>query len=203
VNAFGERPLGYRRAVTDFAALPDDLPVPEDDGAAAHLPGISLPHLELEATGGERVALDQLGVGRSIVYVYPLSGQPGVEQPDGWDDIPGARGCTAEACSFRDHYADLRAAGASKVYGLSRQDSAYQRELVERLHLPFQMLADPNGQLGEALALPRFEAGGHPLYKRLTLVLRDGVIEHVFYPVFPPDAHAAQVLQWLRDNPAD
>jgi peroxiredoxin len=186
--------------VTDFAVLPD-LPVPEDDGAAAHLLGMPLPQLELEATSGGRVALDQLGAGRSIVYIYPLSGRPGIAQPEGWDDIPGARGCTAEACSFRDHYADLRAAGASKVFGLSRQDGPYQRELVDRLHLPFEMLADPHGQLGLALDLPTFEVDGRSLYKRLTLVLRDGVIEHVFSPVFPPDGHAAQVLEWLRDHP--
>jgi peroxiredoxin len=135
-----------------------------------------------------------------VVYLYPRTGRPGTDSPAGWDLIPGARGCTPEACGFRDHYQDLLAAGAASVFGLSSQDTGYQREAVERLHLPFPMLSDPALSLAGALHLPTFPAGGMTLYKRLTLILRDGVIEHVFYPVFPPDQHAQQVLSWLDDN---
>jgi peroxiredoxin len=180
-----------------FMQLPDDLPVPHDDGAAAHLPGLPAPRVTLRSTSGPDIALDGLGAGRTILYVYPRTGQPGVALPDGWDDIPGARGCTPEACGFRDHHADLLAAGASAVYGLSSQDTAYQREVVDRLQLPFAMLADPSLLLADELRLPTFEVDGASLYKRITLVISDGVIEHAFYPIFPPDEHAAQVLRWL------
>jgi len=182
--------------------LPADLPVPEDDGAAAHLPGTRVPSLELPATDGSTVRLHALAPGRTVLYVYPLTARPGTDLPDGWDSIPGARGCTPEACGFRDHYQDLRDAGAVEVFGLSSQDVDYQREAVDRLHLPFRMLSDPTHRLAGALGLPTFEAGGLRLYKRLTLVIRDGVVEHAFYPVFPPDEHARQVLTWLRDQPA-
>ncbi|MFD5006237.1 peroxiredoxin [Streptomyces mutabilis] len=134
------------------------------------------------------------------LYIYPLTGRPGTDLPEGWDSIPGARGCTAEACGFRDHYQDLLAAGATQVYGLSSQDSDYQREVTERLRLPFQMLSDPARSLAQALDLPTFTTGGLTLYKRLTLIIKDNVIEHLFYPVFPPDKHADQVLDWLSDN---
>jgi peroxiredoxin len=184
--------------VTDLHALPDDLPVPVDDGAADHLPGAELPPLALLATSGETIALDRLGPGRSVVYVYPRTGRPGVALPDGWDAIPGARGCTTEACGFRDHHADLAAAGAARVYGLSSQGSDDQREAAERLRLPFPLLADPGLTLAAALSLPTFTAAGRRLYRRLTLVVRDGCVEHVFHPVFPPDAHAQEVLAWLR-----
>lgn len=187
--------------MTDLNVLPDDLPVPADDGAADHLPGAALSALTLVATSGEPVELHRLGPGRSVLYLYPLTGQPGVELPRGWDDIPGARGCTTEACDFRDHHADLLAAGAARVYGLSAQDSAYQREAVDRLRLPFAMLADPDLTLAAALALPTFTAGGRRLYRRLTLVVQGGRVEHVFYPVFPPDEHAREVLAWLRAHP--
>jgi peroxiredoxin len=178
--------------------LPADLPVPEDDGAAAHLPGTTVPPVELRATDGATVRLDALGPGRTVIYAYPLTARPGTEPPHGWDSIPGARGCTPEACGFRDHHQDLRAAGAVDVFGLSSQDVDYQREVVERLHLPFRMLSDPTHSLAGALGLPTFDAGGLTLYKRLTLIIRDGVVEHAFYPVFPPDEHAQQVLTWLR-----
>ncbi|MER6002622.1 MerR family transcriptional regulator [Nonomuraea angiospora] len=191
----GEDPM------TDYASLPADLPVPEDDGAAAHLPGMKVPHLEFQGTGGGTIRLDALGAGRTVLYIYPLTGRPGTDLPDGWDSIPGARGCTPEACGFRDHHQDLLAAGAAGVFGLSSQDTDYQREVVERLHLPFQMLSDPARSLAQALGLPTFEVGGRTLYKRLTLILRADVIEHVFYPIFPPDEHAGQVLTWLRNNP--
>ena len=184
--------------VSDYMSLPTDLPAPEDDGAADHLPGMRVPHIVLPSTGGGDVALDQLGPGRAVVYVYPMTGQPGVDLPEGWNAIPGARGCTPEACGFRDHYADLRAAGAATVYGLSSQSTAYQTELAERLGLPFEILSDPEHELARALDLPTFTAGGQLLYKRLTLVIADSRIEHAFYPIFPPDEHAAQVLGWLR-----
>ncbi|MFB7244069.1 peroxiredoxin [Streptomyces populi] len=187
--------------MTDYTSVPADLPVPEDDGAATHLLGTKVPHLELQATGGTAVRLDALGAGRTVIYVYPLTGRPGVDLPDGWDSIPGARGCTPEACGFRDHHQDLLAAGTDGVFGLSSQETDYQREVVERLHLPFQMLSDPARNLAQELDLPTFGTSGLTLYKRLTLIVRDGVIEHVFYPVFPPSEHADQVLTWLRDNP--
>ncbi|MBO8199976.1 redoxin family protein [Streptomyces smyrnaeus] len=187
--------------MTDFTTMPADLPVPEDDGAAAHLVGTKVPHLELQGTGGKAVRLDALGAGRTVIYIYPLTGRPGVDLPDGWDSIPGARGCTPQACGFRDHFRDLLAAGADSVFGLSSQDTAYQHEVVERLHLPFEMLSDPARSLAQQLGLPTFETAGLTLYKRLTLIIRDGVIEHVFYPVFPPNEHAEQVLAWLRKSP--
>ncbi|WP_369203233.1 redoxin family protein [Streptomyces sp. PU-14G] len=188
--------------MTDYTSLPADLPVPEDDGAAAHLPGMKVPHLDLQGTGGTSVRLDALGAGRTVIYLYPLTGRPGVDLPDGWDSIPGARGCTPEACGFRDHYQDLLAAGADGVFGLSSQDPDYQREFAERLHLPFEMLSDPARNLAQQLDLPTFETtSGLTLYKRLTLIIHDGVIEHVFYPIFPPSEHADQVLTWLKDNP--
>jgi peroxiredoxin len=184
----------------DPNVLPDDLPVPEDDGACDHLPGLPLPPFELAATDGSRVRLDRLP-GRVIVYAYPRTGVPGEDPlvPE-WDEIPGARGCTPESCGFRDHFADLRAAGASLVFGLSAQDSEYQREAAERLHLPFALLSDADLELTKALRLPTFDAAGQVLIKRLTLVIAEARIEHVFYPVFPPDAHANEVLGWLRDS---
>jgi peroxiredoxin len=185
-------------SVHDPNVLPERLPVPEDDGAADHLPGMPLPPFELAATDGSRVRLDTLP-GRVIVYAYPRTGVPG-EDPlvPNWDEIPGARGCTPETCAFRDHFADLRAAGASLVFGLSTQDSAYQREAAERLHLPFALLSDEDLELTKALRLPTFDAAGQTLLKRFTLVIADARLEHVFYPVFPPDGHAQEVLEWLR-----
>ncbi len=187
--------------MTDYARLPADLPIPDDDGAAAHLPGMKMPQLELHDTSGTTVCFNSLGPGRTVIYIYPLTGRPGTDLPDGWDSIPGARGCTPEACGFRDHYQDLLAAGAARVFGLSTQDTDYQREVVERLHLPFQMLSDPTRSLAQALDMPMFDTSGLTLYKRLTLIIRDDVIEHVFYPIFPPGEHANQVLEWLRQSP--
>jgi len=184
--------------VSDYMSLPSDLPVPGDDGAAAHLPGTAMPHLTLTATDGSDVTLDQLGAGRTVLYIYPLSGRPGVDLPTGWNDIPGARGCTPEACGFRDHFAQLREAGAENVYGLSSQSTDYQGELAQRLELPFTILSDPDLALSAALDLPTFTADGNRLYKRLTLIVAGGRIEHVFYPIFPPNQHAGEVLEWLR-----
>jgi peroxiredoxin len=180
----------------------NELPVPQDDGAADHLPGLPMPPVSLVSTDGETVRLDDLGPGRTIVYIYPLTGRPDVDLPEGWDTIPGARGCTPEACDFRDHHNDLLAAGATRVFGLSSQDTDYQREVVDRLHLPFAMLSDTALTLAAQLRLPTFRAGGRTLFTRLTLVIRDGVVEHAFYPVFPPGQHAQEVLTWLRSNPS-
>ncbi|CAG7608172.1 redoxin family protein [Leucobacter soli] len=191
-------------APADYTVLPEGLPVPEDDGAADHLTGTRMPALELPTSDGGSVRLSHLGPGRTIVYLYPLTGRPGVDLPAGWDAIPGARGCSTEACDFRDHFTELRAAGAERVLGLSSQSPDYQSEVVERLRLPFPMISDESFALHEALGLPLFAAPGHArLYARLTLVIRDGVIEHVFYPIFPPDTHAQQVLAWLAEHPSN
>jgi len=190
--------------MADFTVLPEGLPVPEDDGAADHLPGMSMPELTLATSAGASVELQALPAGRTIVYLYPLTGRPGVDLPEGWDAIPGARGCSTEACDFRDHFADLRDAGAAAVYGMSSQSPEYQAEVVDRLGLPFPMISDEGMLLPDALRLPTFAAEGHErLYSRLTLVVRDGSIEHVFYPIFPPNTHAQQVLAWLREHPAE
>lgn len=184
-----------------YLTLPAGLPSPVDDGAAAHLNGMGMPSLTLANTAGKSVTLDSLGPRRTVIYIYPLTGRPGVDLPEGWNGIPGARGCTPESCSFRDHFQDLLEAGAGRVFGLSSQSTGYQNEVVERLGLPFDMLSDPSLSLADALALPTFVAGGMRLFKRLTLVVRDGSIEHTFYPIFPPNKHAQQVLNWLRENP--
>lgn len=174
---------------------------PGDGASAAHLRGMRMPPLDLKATDGSVVRLDALGPGRTVVYVYPLTGCPGVDLPEGWDGIPGARGCTAEAYGFRDHHAELQAAGAVRVYGLSSQASDYQRELADRLRLPFAMLSDQALALRGALGLPVFAAGGLTLYRRLTVIVSAGVIERVFYPVPAPGRHPAEVLAWLRAHP--
>lgn len=189
-----------RMIVVELNQLPADLPIPEDDGAAEHLNGRPAPPLHLPSTSGGTLALDALGPGRTVLYVYPLTGRPATDLPEGWENIPGARGCTAEACDFRDHYHGLRAAGATEVFGVSAQDSDYQQEVVARLRLPFAMLSDPGLRLVELLRLPTFTAEGLTLFKRLTLVIGNGVIEHVFYPIFPPNEHARQVLLWLRSQ---
>lgn len=189
--------------MADYTTLPDDLPVPRDDGAAAHLPGLALPKLVLPTSDGQRVDLADLGDGRTVIYLYPLTGRPGAELPDGWDAIPGARGCSTEACSFRDHFQDLTSAGANRVYGYSSQTPAYQREVADRLGLPFPMISDEQLRLADAIHLPTFAAPGHGrLYTRLTLIVETGTIERVFYPIFPPNTHAQDVLDWLSRNPA-
>lgn len=187
--------------MADLNQLPADLPIPEDDGAADHLRGQPIPRLSLPSTAGRTIALDDFGPGRTVLYIYPMTGRPDIDLPNGWDDIPGARGCTTEACDFRDHHSDLLEAGASAVFGLSSQDSDYQREVVDRLRLPFELLSDIELSLAGVLDLPTFRAGDLTLYKRLTLVIGDGAIEHVFYPIFPPNQHAQQLLAWLRSHP--
>jgi len=177
--------------------LPNNLPAPEDDGAADHLPGMRLPPVSLASTSGEVVDLSALP-GRTVVYCYPMTGRPDRSLPTGWDEIPGARGCTPQSCSFRDHHAELRALGAS-VFGLSTQDTDYQREAATRLHLPFALLSDADLAFAGALGMPTFEVEGMVLLKRLTLVIDEGWIEKVFYPVFPPDRSAEEVVEWLED----
>jgi peroxiredoxin len=172
------------------------LPAPEDDGAARHLAGMAIAPVPLPATDGSTVDLSLLR-GRSVVYAYPRTGRPGEPNPDGWDLIPGARGCTPQTCAFRDHFAELKARGVDHLYGLSTQDTPYQREVAERLHLPFPLLSDASLRLATVMRFPVFHTNGMTLLKRMTLVLRDSVIEKVFYPVFPPDRNAADVVEWL------
>jgi peroxiredoxin len=184
--------------IQDPLQLPDDLPVPEDDGAADQLAGVALPPVALDATDGTRVRLDELK-GRTVVFAYPRTGRPGEPSlggDDEWDAIPGARGCTPQACSFRDEYANFAAAGA-RVFGLSTQDTAYQQEAAKRLHLPYALLSDERLELATALRLPTFEVDGVTLLKRLTLFVRDGGIESIIYPVFPPNRSAEQALARL------
>ncbi len=182
-----------------YTSLPDDLPIPVDDGAADHLTGMRLPSIGLASTKDDVVDLARLP-GRSVVFAYPMTGRPGVALPEGWDAIPGARGCTPQACGFRDHADELKRLGA-RVLGLSTQGTDVQRELVERLHLPFALLSDDRLALARALNLPTFMADGIERTKRLTLVIDDGRITHVFYPVFPPDRSAAEVVAWLTKAP--
>jgi len=180
----------------DLYSLPPGLPVPVDDGACDHLPGLRFPSLALPSTSGRRVDLAALP-GRTVVYFYPHTGRPDREPLPGWNQVPGARGCTPQSCAFRDHAAELRELGAA-VHGVSTQDTEYQREAVERLHLPFELLSDERFELIDALRLPTFELAGSRFVQRLTLNLRDGTIEKVFYPVFPPDQNAAEVGRWLE-----
>ncbi len=176
------------------------LPQPTDDGRADPLKGMRLPSIPLPATDGRQVDLGASDGGLVVVYAYPRTGVPSVPNPQGWDTIPGARGCTPQSCAFRDRFAELTAAGVSAVYGLSTQDTAYQRDAVERLHLPFALLSDERLLLAKALRLPTFTVGALVLLQRLTFVLSGGRIEAVFYPVFPPDRNADDVLRWLSDR---
>ena len=183
----------------DPTVLPPDIPAPEDDGGARHLPGMKVDDLALPATSGAAVNLARLA-GRTVLYIYPRTGVPGVDLPPGWNDIPGARGCTPQSCGFRDHFAELKGLGVSHLFGLSTQDTDYQREAAERLHLPFAILSDAGLSFTRAMRLPTFTVAGMTLLKRMALVLDEGVIANVFYPVFPPDRNAAEVVAWLRDH---
>lgn len=178
--------------------LPENLPVPIDDGATDHLESKRLPNISFSSTNDETVCIkDTLGI--VVVYIYPMTGRPDTPLPEGWDEIPGARGCTPQSCSFRDHYSELHKFNAH-LYGLNAQSSEYQREAKERLHLPFELLSDSNLEFKEALDLPTFKALDMELYKRITLIARDGIIEKVFYPVFPPSSNADEVIKWLESN---
>jgi peroxiredoxin len=180
--------------------LPEGLPVPIDDGATDHLTGMIVPSVPLTSTRGSPVDLARLS-GRIVVYCYPRTGQPDIEPPKGWNQIPGARGCTPQSCGFRDSYAELRALGTD-VFGLSTQTPDYQLEAVQRLKLPFDLLSDSELSLTQALKLPTFEVESMTLIKRLTLIISDARIQKVFYPVFPPDKNAAEVVKWLSRNRA-
>lgn len=181
--------------MSSLESLPDNLPVPQDDGACAHLIGLELPDLSRPTTGGGTVNLAKLRR-KTVIYCYPMTGVPGVALPEGWDDIPGARGCTPQSCAFRDHNAEINALGAD-VYGLSTQDTAYQEEMATRLHLPFPVISDADFQLTEAISLPTFEADGKRLIKRVTFIIDDGKISAVHYPVFPSHSDPVWVMAQL------
>jgi peroxiredoxin len=185
--------------MSTYEELPEGLAIPHDDGATDHLGGVRLPGIALPDTSGDRRNLSIVN-GLLVIYMYPMTGRPGVALPRGWDDIPGARGCTPEACGFRDHLEDLRGAGVHDLVGISSQSFDEQREARDRLNLPFHLLSDADFAWGDALGLPSFAAEGRRFHSRLTLVAQDGVIEHVFYPVFPPDTHAGEVLAWLQSR---
>jgi peroxiredoxin/DNA-binding transcriptional MerR regulator len=207
LEAAAQRSMGGARSgPTQAWAFPAGVvehpPADQSDDVVGRLQGSPMPSLALTATSGDVMWLDALGEGRTVLYVYPLTGRPGVDLPEGWDSIPGARGCTVEACGFRDHYVELVEAGARQVFGLSSQSRDYQRELVDRLRLPFDMLSDEQFALAQAMGLPTFAAGALRLYTRLTLIIYGGVVEKVFYPVSAPGPHAAQVLEWLRSRGA-
>jgi peroxiredoxin len=175
------------------------LPIPQDDGGCDHLLGATLPQLLLIATNDDRVDLSAIQ-GKVVLYCYPMTKQPHVPIPDGWEQIPGAPGCTMQSCAFRDFNAEFRALGV-QVYGLSTQNSAYQQEVVDRLHLPFELLSDEHLALTTSLRLPTFEVEGRRLIKRLTLIVNNGKIVKVFYPFFPPNENAQAVFDWLKNPP--
>src|SRR5579875_2866573 len=183
----------------DFDQLPAGLPVPQDDGACSHLLNLTIPPIVLRSTAGRDVCLAKESERRAVVYCYPRTGQPGREVPQAWNEIPGARGCTPQSCGFRDHYSEIRALGA-QVFGLSTQTTSYQQEMARRLRLPFEVLSDSTLIFTNALRLPTFVVDSEVLLKRLTLVIRAKKIEKVFYPVFPPDKNAEDVVAWLRHN---
>src|SRR5947209_1715322 len=194
-------PLVFAMTQTNLNHLPANLPRPKDDGGARHLKGMALPDLDLPSTSNRRVNLSKISSPRVVIYAYPMTGRPDRQLPQGWDDIPGARGCTPETCGFRDHHKDLATLHAD-VFGVSTQDTEYQQEMVKRLEVPFEVLSDQQFALVKALKLPTFRVEGMTLMKRLTLIARHGKIEKVFYPVFPPDTHAEAVIGWLKQHPA-
>lgn len=186
--------------MTNLNQLPTDLPIPQDDGAANHLLGMRIPDLSLRATAGKQINVGAIK-SRLVIYCYPMTGQPNVALPDGWDQIPGARGCTPQSCAFRDHHQELQTLGA-EVIGLSVQSTEYQQEMAERLHLPFPVLSDADYQFQKALQLPSFVAAGMTLLKRITIIANHGVIEAVHYPIFPSDSDPAWVISYLENKPA-
>jgi len=184
--------------MTNLNQLPTDLPIPQDDGSTNHLQGMQLPNISLQATNGKILNLGDIK-GKLVIYCYPMTGQPNVALPEGWDQIPGARGCTPQSCSFRDHYQELQALGA-EVIGLSVQTTEYQKEMADRLHLPFLVVSDANYQFQKALNMPTFVAAGMTLLKRVTLIANHGVIEAVHYPIFPSDSDPAWVMNYLKTH---
>ena len=198
-RSFLKLPMVFAVAQTNLSQLPANLPRPKDDGGARHLLGMALPDLELPSTSNRRVNLSKIEAPRVVIYAYPMTGRPDRALPQGWDDIPGARGCTPETCGFRDHHKDLAKLHAD-VYGVSTQDTAYQQEMVKRLEVPFEVLSDEHFVLIKALRLPTFQVEGMALMKRLTIIARHARIEKVFYPVFPPDQHAEEVIAWLKKH---
>lgn len=184
--------------MSSFNQLPENLPIPKDDGLANHLVGMKLPSIALQATNGSKFDCSSVAC-YIVIYCYPMTGRPEVSLPEGWDNIPGARGCTPQSCSYRDHYSDLKALG-SKVVGLSTQTTEYQKEMVDRLHLPFLVLSDCKFYFKRALSLPTFEAAGMTLLKRLTMIAKDGIIVAVHYPIFPSDSDPLWVMNYLKDG---
>lgn len=182
----------------NLSQLPNDLPAPTDDGAANHLTGLFLPDIQLNATNNELIRLNELQ-GKHVIYIYPMTGQPNIALPENWDKIPGARGCTPQSCSFRDHSKELTKL-TTKIFGLSSQTTEYQLEVKNRLHLPFELLSDASMKLKKSLGLPTFFAGNIELYKRLTLIVENNQIIKTFYPVFPPDKNVDEVIKWLKAN---
>lgn len=182
----------------NLSKLPNDLPAPIDDGAANHLTVLFLPDIGLSATNGELIQINKLQ-GRYVIYIYPMTGQPNIALPDGWDSIPGARGCTPQSCSFRDHADELEKLN-TKIFGLSSQTTEYQLEAKSRLHLPFELLSDASLELKESLKLPTFYVGSLELYKRLTMIIENNRIIKTFYPVFPPDKNVDDVIEWLKTS---
>ncbi len=184
--------------MTNLNQLTQNLPIPKDDGLSDHLLGWQLPSIALPATNGKQIDLASM-TGYVVIYCYPMTGRPDVPLPEGWDEIPGARGCTPQNCSFRDHYKELTALGA-EVLGLSTQTTDYQKEMVVRLHLPFPVLSDEHMEFKHALNLPTFEAAGMTLFKRLTMIAKDGIIVAVHYPIFPSDSDPIWVMDYLKNN---
>ncbi len=186
--------------MTNFNQLPADLPIPQDDGSTNHLRGMKLPNVSLNTTNGKSINFGDIK-GRLVIYCYPMTGQPNVPLPEGWDQIPGARGCTPQSCAFKDHYQELQALGV-EVVGLSVQSTEYQKEMADRLHLPFPVVSDANYQFQKALNLPTFITAGMTLLKRVTLITNNGVIETVHYPIFPSNSDPAWVIDYLNNHPA-
>jgi peroxiredoxin len=186
--------------MTNVYEIPSNLPIPTDDGSTDHLKGLRLPNVSLAATNGTTINLGEIK-GKLVIYCYPMTGQPNVTLPDGWDQIPGARGCTPQSCSFRDHYKELQTLGA-EVLGLSVQTTEYQKEMVDRLHLPFPVVSDSDYRFQKALSMPTFVASGMTLLKRVTLIVSNGVIQAVHYPIFPSDSDPIWVIDYLKRHQA-
>lgn len=198
MTEYVQRIWAKRLAMTNLNQLPANLPVPEDDGSTDHLKGMKLPNVSLNATTGVAINLSQIK-DKLVIYCYPMTGQPNVPLPEGWDEIPGARGCTPQSCSYRNHYQELKLLGA-EVVGLSVQSTGYQKEMADRLHLPFPIISDEDFAFQKALNIPTFSVAGITLLKRVTLIANDGVIEAVHFPIFPSDSDPAWVMEYLKTH---